>query len=86
MSYNSPAHAPFSLAQSTQPTSAGKDKTELLATLRAAVSSAQAEINKELTTRVEDDKECQAAAAGSAESANEDEAEQNYGEEAQGED
>jgi hypothetical protein len=51
--YSSPTNAPFAL---TQPLPAPTDKTAYLAALRKATSEMQSHINKELTSRMEDDK------------------------------
>ncbi|PTB41243.1 uncharacterized protein TrAFT101_010136 [Trichoderma asperellum] len=80
-SYSSPASAPFSITKSiTAPPTpldpAGKSK--YLESLRASVAAAQDQINKELTTRMEEDKAREGAAA-----VDEEKEEENYGEEVQ---
>ncbi|KAK7428814.1 hypothetical protein QQZ08_004739 [Neonectria magnoliae] len=79
-SYASPASEPFTTTHALPalqcPTSVA-DKTAYLAALRAAVTEAQAEINKELTSRMEQDKARDAAAVDNAKE------EENYGEEVQ---
>jgi hypothetical protein len=79
--YSSPTNAPFTL---TQPLPAPTDKTAYLAALRKATSQMQEHINKELTSRMEEDK----ALAGGASKGGVDEAneEDNYGEEVPEED
>lgn len=92
--YASPTNAPFTTTQELPAPPSGTanptiaDKTAYLAALRAAVSSAQAEINKELTLRMEEDNsKARCEGTGDKAAGVDDEAdEQNYGEEAQGED
>lgn len=86
--YTSPAndafaiHTPLPSASSAAASTA--DKTSYLGALRAAVTDAQATINKELTQRMEEDK---ARDAGGAPAAVDDaKEEENYGEEVQEED
>lgn len=98
--YTSPANAPFTITRELPAPPSGTanptvtDKTAYLAALRAAVSSAQDEINKELTMRMEEDNsKARREALGDNDNNNGkgavvDDAveEENYGEEAQGED
>ncbi|KAM0256522.1 hypothetical protein ACHAQJ_004933 [Trichoderma viride] len=84
-SYSSPASAPFSITKSipAPPTPldpAGKSK--YLESLRASVATAQDQINKELTTRMEEDK-AREAAVGAQTAVDEEKEEENYGEEVQ---
>lgn len=95
--YTSPTNAPFTTAHDLPAPPSGTanptvaDKTAYLAALRAAVGSAQAEINKELTMRMEEDNNKKAQGEGAQNDkkakAAVDEAmeEENYGEEVQGE-
>jgi len=76
--YSSPTNAPFTL---TQTLPAPTDKTAYLAALRKATSEMQSQINKELTSRMEDDKDV-TAKSGVDEAKEED----NYGEEVPEED
>lgn len=87
--YASPTNAPFTAAHDLPPPPSGttnptvEDKTAYLAALRGAVATLQDEVNKELTQRMDEDK---AREAGSASAAVDDaKEEENYGEEAQGE-
>lgn len=80
-SYSSPASAPFSIAKSIPAPPTPLDpasKSKYLESLRASVAAAQDQINKELTTRMEEDKAREGAAA-----VNEEIEEENYGEEVQ---
>lgn len=81
--YSSPASRPFSFAKAipSPPSASVADKTTYLESLGRAVSSAQDQINKELTARMDEDN---ARAAGNG-SRGVDEAkeEENYGEEVQ---
>ncbi|RFU79866.1 gon7 family [Trichoderma arundinaceum] len=84
-SYSSPTNSPFSITESipAPPTPldpAGKSK--YLESLRASVATAQDQINKELTTRMEEDK-AREAAVGNQPSVDEEKEEENYGEEVQ---
>lgn len=87
VSYSSPTSTPFSITESipAPPTPldpAGKSK--YLESLRASVATTQDQINKELTTRMEEDKAREAAAGGGAQpSVDEEKEEENYGEEVQ---
>ncbi|KPM45787.1 hypothetical protein AK830_g835 [Neonectria ditissima] len=79
-SYASPASEPFATSHvlpALQSPASVADKTAYLAALRAAVTDAQAQINKELTARMEQDKARDAAAVDDAKE------EENYGEEVQ---
>lgn len=79
-SYASPASEPFTTTHALpalQSPASVADKTAYLAALRAAVTDAQAQINKELTSRMEQDKVRDAAAIDDAKE------EENYGEEIQ---
>lgn len=78
--YTSPTNPSFTITQPLPPTPSTPsiaEKTASLAALRAAVTLAQAQINKELTSRMEDDK------ARDAASGNDVKEEENYGEEVQ---
>ncbi|KAF7545344.1 hypothetical protein G7Z17_g9241 [Cylindrodendrum hubeiense] len=81
-SYASPESEPFTFASSLpalQSPASVADKTSYLAALRASVTDAQAQINKELTARMEEDKARDAATKnGIIDDAKE---EENYGEE-----
>lgn len=82
--YSSPTSDPFTISTSlpalqSPPSVAGK--TSYLAALRTAVTDAQVHINKELTSRMEEDKARDAASKnGLIDDAKE---EENYGEEVQ---
>ncbi|KAI5457286.1 hypothetical protein BGZ63DRAFT_394382, partial [Mariannaea sp. PMI_226] len=85
-SYSCPTSAPFSIShsvsapQSNPPSVA--EKTTYLASLRAVVTDTQAQINKELTARMEEDKARDSSSKnGAIDDAKE---EENYGEEVQG--
>lgn len=87
-SYQSPDNASFSVNESlpTLPATASVDeKTKYLNSLREAITSAQDQINKELTQRMEDDKALLAAGAPGAKIDDAKE-EENYGEEVPEED
>ncbi|KAH7149776.1 hypothetical protein B0J13DRAFT_620131 [Dactylonectria estremocensis] len=83
-SYTSSFSEPFAITRSLpaleSPASVA-DKTSYLASLRSAVTEAQAQINKELTSRMEEDNARAAASKnGVVDDAKE---EENYGEEVQ---
>ncbi|KAM4066918.1 gon7 family protein [Hirsutella rhossiliensis] len=81
--YTSPSNEPFTVATAipAPPSGSVADKTQYLEALRQAVDDAQAQINKELTARMQEDN----AAAGNKIAAklgiDEDKEEENYGEE-----
>lgn len=85
--YSSPANAAFDISKplpSISSESSTDDKTQYLAALRDAVTQTQAEVNKELTSRMEEDKAAAAAGAnGATPAVDEDKEEENYGEEVQ---
>ncbi|KAH0495508.1 hypothetical protein TgHK011_009054 [Trichoderma gracile] len=87
-SYTSPTNAPFTTAASIPappPTPLdAASKSKYLAALRASVSSAQEQINRELTARMEEDKKREEA-AGLKHVVDDEKEEENYGEEVQGE-
>ncbi|CAH0050137.1 unnamed protein product [Clonostachys solani] len=89
VSYSSPSNEPFTITNSipAPSTSSVQDKATYLSALREAVVSAQDQINKELTDRMEQDKS-RATDGNPAAAKGVDEAleEENYGEEVQGED
>ncbi|KAM0515054.1 hypothetical protein ACHAPE_006377 [Trichoderma viride] len=81
-SYSSPSSAPFSISKSIPAPPTPLDpagKSTYLESLRASVAAAQDQINKELTTRMEEDK----AREGGPAAVDEDKEEENYGEEVQ---
>ena len=88
--YSSPTNAPFTTTHELQAPPSGTvnpivpDKTKYLSDLRKAVATMQDQVNKELTSRMEQDKAREAGKNGKplADDAKE---EENYGEEAQGE-
>lgn len=80
-SYNSPTNAPFSFVTNLPSQS---DKTAYLSSLRNAIAETQEQINKELTSRMEDDKAT--AAAKGAPTKDDATEEDNYGEEVPEED
>lgn len=88
--YSSPANPPFTTTHEVQAPLSGTvnpsvpDKTRYLGDLRKAVATMQVHVNKELTSRMEDDKAREAGKNGKpvVDDAKE---EENYGEEAQGE-
>jgi len=89
--YQSPANEAFAYAQkiSAPPTSQTTDRTAYLAALRKATVEMQEQINKELTTRMEDDKAREAGTNGSSKkdgAVDEAKEEHNYGEEVPEED
>ena len=87
--YASPTNAPFTVSLPLATPQGGKsikDQTDYLANLRKSVLSAQEQINKELTARMDEDKSRDAEAAPSPNkkrkpAVDEAEEEQNYGEE-----
>lgn len=83
--YASPTNEPFSLSQDIRapPSSSVADKTQYLENLRQAVSTTQDQINKELTSRMEEDN---ARAGNTPKGIDEAKEEENYGEEVQEED
>ncbi|KAJ2956211.1 hypothetical protein NQ176_g11336 [Zarea fungicola] len=89
--YTSPTNEAFAidttLPSATAPsksTSTTTEKTGYLGTLRAAVTQAQATINKELTVRMDEDRARDAPTGASVGTAvDEDKEEENYGEEVQ---
>lgn len=85
--YSSPTNAAFEVSKplpSLSSDSSTDDKTKYLAALRDAVTQTQADVNKELTARMEEDKTAAAAGANGAPLAvDEDKEEENYGEEVQ---
>lgn len=81
--YASPANAAFAVETALPSTG---DKTSYLGALRAAVTDAQATINKELTARMEEDKARDAGGAAAAAAVDDAKEEENYGEEVQEED
>lgn len=72
-SYSSPSNAAFSVSRPLP--ASDSDKTEYLIALREAVVSAQEEINKELTQRMDEDKNGKDGAVDDKKE------EENYGEE-----
>lgn len=88
--YSSPTNAPFTTTQELRAPPSGTvnptvpDKIKYLSDLRKAVATMQDQVNKELTSRMEDDKARQAGKNGKplVDDAKE---EENYGEEVQGE-
>lgn len=88
--YSSPTNAPFTTTQELQAPPSGivnptvQDKTKYLSDLRKAVATMQDQVNKELTSRMEDDKAREAGNNGKP-AVDDAKEEENYGEEAQGE-
>lgn len=84
-SYQSPTSEPFTITNSlpAPPSTSVADKTQYLSALRQAISSAQDQINKDLTSRMEQDKAREGNATKGVDEAKE---EENYGEEVQDED
>ncbi|KAH8811558.1 hypothetical protein F5884DRAFT_749928 [Xylogone sp. PMI_703] len=89
-SYQSPTSAAFTHIEKlpAPPSESPKDRTAYLAALRGAVGELQGKINKELTSRMEEDKAREAAgqkaptgAAGKGAVIDEAKEEDNYGEE-----
>ena len=85
VTYSSPASEPFTITNSlpAPATTSVTGKTQYLSALRHAISSAQDQINKELTARMEEDKARSAEGSKGVDEAKE---EENYGEEVQEED
>ena len=86
--YKSPDNPSFSVSEALPALPASPsvvEKTKYLATLRDAITSAQDQINKELTQRMEDDKARLASVAGGAK-VDDAKEEENYGEEVAEED
>jgi hypothetical protein len=87
--YQSPTNEPFTHTQKlpVAASSKTKDRTTYLAALRKATAELQEAINKELTSRMDEDKTREAAANGTSKAKVVDEAkeEDNYGEEVAGE-
>ncbi|KUJ13150.1 uncharacterized protein LY89DRAFT_153390 [Mollisia scopiformis] len=85
--YNSPTNAPFTHTTKlpTPATTAPKDRTAYLSSLKAAVADLQDDINTDLTSRMEEDKAREASANGTSRSkakgVDESKEEDNYGEE-----
>lgn len=83
--YQSPTNESFTHTTHlpSPPTTNSTDRTSYLAALRKATAEMQETINKELTSRMEEDKAREAAATGNTKSKVVDEAkeEDNYGEE-----
>ncbi|KJZ78835.1 hypothetical protein HIM_01608 [Hirsutella minnesotensis 3608] len=88
--YAAPSSEHFHISKTipAPPSDGVDDKMQYLKTLRRAVEESQAQINKELTLRMEQDKTRDAAAGNKAAGTNvdEDKEEENYGEEVQEED
>jgi hypothetical protein len=89
--YQSPANEAFTQAQKipAPPTSKTTDRTAYLAALRKATAEMQEQINKELTTRMEEDKARESRTNGSSKkngAVDEAKEEDNYGEEVPEED
>ncbi|RDA92573.1 hypothetical protein CP533_0901 [Ophiocordyceps camponoti-saundersi (nom. inval.)] len=84
--YQSPTNEAFSLVRHfTAPTSdAVAERVQYLKTLRNAVAETQASVNRELTSRMEEDKARDANTSGKL-GVDEDKEEDNYGEDVQGE-
>ena len=86
--YSSPTNAPFTTAHELQAPPSGtvsptvSDKTKYLSDLRRAVATMQDQVNKELTSRMEEDKEREAGKNGKP-LIDDAKAEENYGEEVQ---
>lgn len=78
--YNSPTSEPFTITHTLPaPASASvSDKSQYLSSLRQAVSATQDQINKELTSRMEEENSRSANGAKAVDEAKE---EENYGEE-----
>ncbi|RDA83667.1 hypothetical protein CP532_4676 [Ophiocordyceps camponoti-leonardi (nom. inval.)] len=84
--YESPTNEPFSVIRpiTAPPSDTAAEKVRYLETLRNAVDETQAQVNKELTTRMEEDK----ARDGNTSTklgVDEDKEEDNYGEDVQDE-
>ncbi len=98
--YSSPDSAPFTVAERLPAVAASsddndngsgsgslslEDKTAYLKQLREAILSVQDQVNKELTQRMDEDKAKTALAHAGKSAVDDAAAEENYGEEAQGE-
>lgn len=88
VTYESPANESFAITNtiSAPPSTSVTDKVAYLAALRQALASAQGQINKELTERMEEDKARDAASVGADDSKkkiDDVKEEENYGEEVQ---
>jgi hypothetical protein len=84
--YQSPGNQPFIVTNAipAPPSDSLADKTAYLEALRKAVSSTQDSINKELTARMDEDKDRDASAGSSSRKGVDDlKEEENYGEEVQ---
>jgi hypothetical protein len=84
--YASPANEAFgsSIGIPAPPTDSVADKTQYLAALREAIAATQAQINKELTQRMEEDNaRADGTKIGAVKAVDEDKEEENYGEEVQ---
>lgn len=85
--YASPAHAPFRLAHDLPAPASGTaaptvpDKTAYLRGLRAAAAALQAQVNTELTRRMEEDNDNKARGEAEASKNNDAKEEENYGQE-----
>ena len=81
--YHSPSNPSFTHTQQipTPPTDKVGDKTAYLSSLRKATSALQEQINKDLTSRMEEDKAREAGASKSNGTVDEAKEEDNYGEE-----
>lgn len=87
--YTSPSNEAFSVDKPLPAAPSSTDvtaKTEYLSALRAAVTSTQEQVNKELTARVEEDKARAAPSDAKKAAVDEEKEEENYGEEVQEED
>lgn len=82
--YKSPTSEPFSITHSLPaPSASVSDKSQYLNSLRNVLSATQDEINKQLTSRMEEDN---ARSTNGAKVVDEVKEEENYGEEVQEED
>lgn len=84
--YASPTNKAFdsSISIPAPPSDSVTDKTQYLAALRHAIAATQAQINKELTQRMEEDNARSGGAkTGASKAVDEDKEEENYGEEVQ---
>lgn len=83
-SYSSPSNAPFALTKTLPALSSphARHTAAFLAALGQALAQTQADVNAELTSRMEDDK---AAAGAPAAAEDDDDAAENYGEEVEDE-
>ncbi|GAB0131983.1 hypothetical protein EsDP_00000434 [Epichloe bromicola] len=87
--YTSPDNEDFTVTKSldTPPSASGQDKAAYLGAVRKAVTETQEQINRELTSRMEEDKTRDSGAGLAATlGVDEDKEEENYGEEVQEED